>query len=177
MLIDGVAKLTSGRQRDDGGQIASRGRAHDRLLSELLADAYYGQPPPKTTGRERFGDAYARQIVDRGRSLKVKDEDLLATVTRLTARTIAEAYRRFLGKIDEVILSGGGVHNKTLVRMIATELAPAQVRISSEYGLDADFKEAAAFAVFGALTAWGEPSNLPAATGARRPVILGDITF
>ncbi len=177
MLIDGVAKLTSGRQRDDGGQIASRGRAHDRLLSELLADAYYGQPPPKTTGRERFGDAYARQIVDRGRSLKVKDEDLLATVTRLTARTIAEAYRRFLGKIDEVILSGGGIHNKTLVRMIGTELAPAQVRISSEYGLDADFKEAAAFAVFGALTAWGEPSNLPAATGARRPVILGDITF
>lgn len=177
MLIDGVAKLTSGRPRDDGGQIASRGRAHDRLLAELLADAYYGQPPPKTTGREKFGDAYARQIVDRGRSLKIKDEDLLATVTMLTARTIAEAYRRFLGRIDEVILSGGGVHNKTLVRMIGTELAPAQVRISSEHGLDADFKEAAAFAVFGALTAWGEPSNLPAATGARRPVILGDITF
>lgn len=177
MLIDGVAKLTSGRPRDDGGQIASRGRAHDRLLAEFLADAYYGQPPPKTTGREKFGDAYARQIVDRGRSLKIKDEDLLATVTMLTARTIAEAYRRFLGRIDEVILSGGGVHNKTLVRMIGTELAPAQVRISSEHGLDADFKEAAAFAVFGALTAWGEPSNLPAATGARRPVILGDITF
>ncbi|MGH2398705.1 MAG: anhydro-N-acetylmuramic acid kinase [bacterium] len=177
MLIDGVAKLTSGRQRDDSGQIASRGRAHDRLLAELLADAYYGQPPPKTTGREKFGDAYARQIVDRGRSLKINDEDLLATVTMLTARTIAEAYRRFLGKIDEVILSGGGVHNKMLVRMIGTELAPAKVRISSEYGLDADFKEAAAFAVFGALTAWGEPSNLPAATGARRPVILGDITF
>jgi len=176
MLIDGVAYLTLGRQRDDGGEIASRGHVHDGLLAEFLADVYYSQPPPKTTGREKFGDAYARDVEERGRNLKINDEDLLATVTMLTARSIADAYRRNLGKIDEVILSGGGVHNNTLVRMIGMELAPARVRISSEYGLDPDFKEAIAFAVFGAMTAWGEPSNLPAATGARRPVILGDIT-
>lgn len=177
MLIDGVARLSAGRQRDEGGKFAARGRADDRLLSELLSDPYYGESPPKTTGREKFGDAYAKDVVDRGQDLGVGAEDLLATVTMLTARSIAGAYRRFLGRVDEVIVSGGGVHNKTLVSMIAKEVAPAPLHISGEYGLDPDFKEAVAFAVFGALTAWGEPSNLPAATGARRPVILGDVTF
>jgi anhydro-N-acetylmuramic acid kinase len=177
MLIDGVARLVAGRQRDDGGGLAARGHVHERLLAELLQDAYYEQPPPKTTGREKFGDTYAGHVVERGRRVNMRAEDLLATVTMLTARSIADAYRRSLGKVDEVILSGGGVHNKTLVRMIETALAPLKVRSSREFGLDPDFKEAIAFAVFGAMTAWGEPSNLPAATGARREVILGDVTF
>ena len=95
----------------------------------------------------------------------------------LTARSIGNAYRRLLGPVDEVIVSGGGVHNRTLVEMIEAEVAPATVRTTREYGLDPDFKEAIAFAVYGALTAWGRSSNLPAATGARRQVILGDVTF
>ncbi|MBI2973337.1 MAG: anhydro-N-acetylmuramic acid kinase [Armatimonadetes bacterium] len=177
MLIDGVTRLVAGQLQDEDGTLAGRGRVSDRLVSELLADPYYKQPPPKTTGREKFGEAYAKRVADRGRELRLGAEDLLATVTMLTARSIAEAYRRFLGQIDEAILSGGGVHNRTLVQMIAAEVSPASVRIVSEYGLDPDFKEAIAFAVFGALTAWGAPSNLPAATGARRQVILGDVTF
>jgi len=175
MLIDGVAHLVTGRRRDDDGRLAAQGAVSARLLDELLADPYYAQAPPKTTGRETFGEAYARRVAERGRALGLSPADLLATVTMLTARTVADAYRRFLGRVDEVILSGGGVHNRTLVRMLAGACG-LPVRSSAELGLDPDFKEAIAFAVFGALTAWGEPANLPAATGARRAVVLGDLT-
>lgn len=177
MLIDGITRLVAGRPHDLNGELAGRGKVHETLLSELLEDSYYDQAPPKTTGREKFGASYAQSVVSRGRELKLKPEDLLATATMLTARSIADGYRRFLGRVDETIASGGGVHNQTLIRMIAAAVAPAPVRTSSEFGLDPDFKEAVAFAVFGALTAWGESSNLPAATGARRQVILGDVTF
>ena len=177
MLIDGVARLAAGRPQDENGKLAGRGAVHKTLLAELLADPYYAQAPPKTTGREKFGAAYAEKIVDRGRIIKLSPEDLLATVTMLTARSVGDAYRRFLGPVDEVIVSGGGIHNRTLVEMIEAEVAPATVRTTREYGLDPDFKEAIAFAVYGALTAWGRSSNLPAATGARRQVILGDVTF
>lgn len=175
MLIDGVARLLTGSLRDEGGAVAAQGIVSRTLLEELLDDEYYAQAPPKTTGREKFGERYSRRIVDRSRTLGLSTHDVLATVTMLTARTIADAYRRFLGRVDEVIASGGGVQNRTLMQMIA-EACGVPVRSSAEFGLDPDFKEAIAFAVFGALTAWGEPSNLPAATGARRPVILGDLT-
>jgi anhydro-N-acetylmuramic acid kinase len=175
MLIDGVARLLTGRTRDEDGAVAAQGTASRTLLEELLDDPYYAEAPPKTTGREKFGESYARRVVDRGRELGLSTADVLASVTMLTARSIADAYRRFLGQVDEVIASGGGVRNRTLVRMIG-QACGVPVRSSAEFGLDPDFKEAVAFAVFGALTAWGEASNLPAATGARRPVILGDLT-
>ncbi len=175
MLIDGVALLAAGRPRDDHGAMAARGAVNRALLADLLTDPYYAQAPPKTTGREKFGASYAQVVVARGRTLGLGPEDLLATATMLTARSIAIAYRRFLDQVDELIISGGGVHNQTLVRMLADEVG-VPVRCSAEFGLDPDFKEAIAFAVFGALTAWGEPSNLPSATGARRAVILGDVT-
>lgn len=175
MLIDGVARLVAALPRDEDGAMAAQGAVSRTLLEELLDDPYYAEAPPKTTGREKFGEIYARRIVDRGREVGLSTADLLATVTMLTARSIADAYRRFLGRVDEVIASGGGVRNHTLVRMIA-QACGIPVRSSAEFGLDPDFKEAIAFAVFGALTAWGEPGNLPAATGARRPVILGDLT-
>jgi anhydro-N-acetylmuramic acid kinase len=176
MLIDGVAALVAGRERDDGGALASEGRPHPVLLDELLRDPYYAQPPPKTTGREKYGEACAREVVARGRRLGLGGADLLATVTMLTVRTIAQAYREHLPAVQEVIVSGGGVHNAALMRWLQEALSPTPVVTSARYGIDPDFKEAVAFAIIGAQTAWGRPGNLPAATGARRPVILGDLT-
>jgi anhydro-N-acetylmuramic acid kinase len=177
MVIDGVATLVAGRDRDDDGVLAARGTPHRGLLEELLRDPYFAQRPPKTTGRERYGEAYARDVVARGRALGLGAADLLATVTMLTVRTIADAYRAHLPGVEEVIVSGGGVHNATLLRWLGEALAPIPLTTVAAHGLDPDFKEAIAFGVIGALTAWGQPGNLPAATGARRPVLLGDLTF
>ncbi len=175
MLIDGAMQLLFDRPYDRNGDTASAGRVDDGLLAELLTDPYYAVRPPKATGREKFGFAYARDLIDRwGRT--VRPEDLVATVTMLTARTIADAYRTFLPPTEDVVLGGGGVHNARLVEWLTELLAPVPVRSSGEYGVDPDFKEAIAFAVLGAETAWGRPGNLPSATGARRPVILGDLT-
>ncbi len=175
MVIDGVVALLTGARYDDGGELAAEGTPHRALVYELLQDPYFAQPPPKSTGREVFGASYAEALVARARSLGVSDQDVVATATYLTARTVADSYR-FVGRVDEVLLSGGGVHNKTLVRWIQDLLAPIPVRTVAEEGVDPDFKEAVAFAVLGALTAWGLVGNLPSATGARRAVILGDLT-
>jgi anhydro-N-acetylmuramic acid kinase len=176
MLIDGLMRLTLDQPFDRGGAAAAEGRVNATLLDALLADPYYAQPPPKTTGREKYGLAYAEEIV-RQWGAQVSPVDLVATATMLTVRTIVRAYRAFLPGIDEVILGGGGVRNATLVRWLTDALAPVPVRSSAEFGVDPDFKEAIAFAVLGAETAWGRPGNLPSATGARRRVILGDLTF
>jgi anhydro-N-acetylmuramic acid kinase len=175
MVIDGLVALLTGKRYDEGGRVAATGRLHPGLLRELLQDPYFARQPPKSTGRETFGTSYAKALVARARELGIPDEDVVATATYLTARTVAEAYR-FLGRVDEVLLSGGGVHNQTLVRWIRELLDPIPVRTTAEEGVDPDFKEAVAFAVLGALTAWGLPGNLPSATGARRPVVLGDMT-
>lgn len=175
MVIDGVVALLTGARYDDGGELAAAGTPHRALVYELLQDPYFAQRPPKSTGREVFGASYAEALVARARSLGVSDQDVVATATYLTARTVADSYR-FVGRVDEVLLSGGGVHNKTLVRWIQDLLAPIPVRTVAEEGVDPDFKEAVAFAVLGALTAWGLVGNLPSATGARRAVILGDLT-
>jgi len=176
MVIDEVVGLLTGLGMDAGGRMAERGRVHEELLEELLADPYFAAPPPKTTGREKFGSAYAADFVRRGKALGMTDPDLVATATMLSVRAIRDAYNRFLPQVEEVLLSGGGVHNATLVSWLRDALAPVPVRSVAEYGIDPDFKEAVVFAVLGAETAWGNPGNLPSATGARRRVILGDVT-
>jgi len=175
MVIDAVVGLLSGRPYDEGGKMAAAGTPHRGLLRELLEHPYFAQRPPKSTGREAFGRRYAEALIARGRELGVCDADLVATATYLTARSVAEAFR-FLGPVEEVLASGGGVHNGTLMGWIRGHLAGVPVGTTGEEGVDPDFKEAIAFAVLGALTAWGLPGNLPSATGARRSVILGDIT-
>jgi anhydro-N-acetylmuramic acid kinase len=143
----------------------------------LLAEPFLQHPPPKTTGRELFGSAYAQRVWAEAQSAHLSDHDLIATVTAFTAQSIARAYHDHLPRLpNEVIASGGGVRNQSLMRMMQDALPQVRVRISDEVGLPSSDKEAIAFAVLAYETWHGRPSNLPSATGARHPVVLGSIT-
>jgi anhydro-N-acetylmuramic acid kinase len=180
MLIDAlVAAVTDGRlQYDADGAIAASGTPAPALLDDALEDPFFARQPPKSTGREEFGLPYAQEFHAKGRSLGLSDADLLATATALTARSIADAYRRFVlptTPLDGVLLCGGGARNPTLRRMLAAELAPIPVGTVEERGIPIDAKEALAFAVLAYETAHGRPGTLPATTGTSRPAILGSI--
>ena len=179
VLIDlAAAWATNGEASyDKDGAMAAQGKVDEELLAWLLQDAYLEKEPPKTTGRELYSAAYFQEIVGRGGKLGVAAEDLVATVTAFTARSIARAYRQFLPTMPaEVIVSGGGASNPTLMRMLGEGLAPAKVMTSDGFGLPSDAKEAIAFAILAYETWHGRPSNLPAATGAERAVVLGSFT-
>ena len=178
MILDRLAwHVTSGRATfDRGGRMAARGTVDATLLGELMRHPFFRRRPPKTTGREEFGLPLADELYRQARRRRLPDEDLLATVTALTARSIAAAYRRFLpGRVDEAILCGGGARNATLVAMLTAELAPARVVVMDELGLNADAKEAVSFAILARETILGRAGNVPAATGASRRVVLGKI--
>ena len=178
MIIDRVAqRVTRGKAAyDAGGRMAARGRVNESLLAELMAHPYLGRRPPKSTGREVFGVAFADDVYSRARKRRVAPRDILATVTAFTAESIAHAYRRLLpGPVDEVILCGGGTRNRTLVKHLRQVLAPAAVRLTDDLGIDADAKEAVSFAVLAYETMRGAAGNVPGATGADRRVVLGKI--
>lgn len=172
-LIDAAARLVSGgrEQRDDGGRRAARGTVDDALLAALLADPYYGLDAPKSTGREVFHRGYLRDAVG---ERSIPDDDLLATVTALTARTIGDACRRF--GVEEVVASGGGTSNSTLMAALRDELAPARLVTSEQVGLPVDAKEAYLFALLGFLTWHGVPATVPSCTGARHATFTGRIS-
>lgn len=179
VLIDAaVQRLTKGAWLfDRGGSIAASAQPDLVLLEELLQHPYFRQSPPKTTGRELFGTALVDEIWQKALQRGLSGERVVATLTLLTARTIAEAHHRFLPRLPkQVLVSGGGVRNATLMRWLAELLAPAEVLPTDAVGLPAAAKEAIAFAVLAYETWHGRPGNLPSATGARQAVILGQIT-
>lgn len=175
MLIDAfVRERTGGAQRYDvNGDLASRGAANDAALQALRQDPYFGQPAPKTTGREHFGAQFLRAHDSYLRPLGL--EDGAATLAALTAATLAAAIRDAAPAGARVLLSGGGRHNKAIVRGLRERLAEYCVEDSGMYGLDGDAKEAIAFAVLGYETLRGRAANVPRATGATRPALLGAI--
>jgi anhydro-N-acetylmuramic acid kinase len=178
-LIDDVLRLaTDGLQTFDAdGALAREGTIDAEWLEELLAHPYYERRPPKTTGRELFGSAMAAELLDDGKTRGLSLADIVATLTALTARSIADAYRRFAPfRVDEVILGGGGRHNAALVDMLRALLAPAEVLTQEDIGQHSDYKEALLCAVIGYETWHARAGNHPAITGARRPVVLGQIT-
>jgi anhydro-N-acetylmuramic acid kinase len=174
MVIDAlVHRFTNGSQRmDRGGRIAARGRIVRPLLEELFSAPYYRAAPPKTAGREEYGSAFAERMVQSGGSFP----DLVMTATVLTAVTIASAIRRFL-PVDDLIVSGGGVHNPVILAYLAALLPGVNIQSSADYGINPDAKEAIAFAILAHETWCKRPSNLPSATGARRAVILGKVSY
>ncbi len=171
MVIDALAReFYRGRWNyDRGGKIAAAGRVNRPLLNELLKDSYYRQKPPKSAGREQYGADFVRRL----KRSKLPLKDLVATATALTAATIAMAIGADAG---DLIVSGGGTHNPQLMAQIAGFLPRMTMATSSDFGVDADAKEAIAFAVLAYQTWNGRPSNLPSATGAKHPVVLGDVT-
>ena len=173
-LVDAAAHaLTDGRlEYDRDGALAARGRVDTALLRALLDEPYYAEPPPKTTGKELFHWPYLHTFLTGRDRLPV--EDVVATVTHLTARTVADAVRA--AGATEVIASGGGTRNPTLMSMLRTALHGIPLRTSDDLGLPSEAKEAYAFAVLGYLTAHGLAGTVPACTGARRPSVLGSIT-
>jgi anhydro-N-acetylmuramic acid kinase len=178
VLIDEAVRHLSGGARgfDDDGRMAAAGRVDEGLLAMWLEHPFLLMPPPRSTGRELFGPAEARAMVEAALGAGLRPEDAVATLTALTAWSIAEAYARFCGPVDEVVLSGGGARNPALRAMLAAALPGAAVRPADELGLGADAKEAVAFAVLGYAALHGWPANLGSATGARAPAVLGAIT-
>lgn len=176
-LLDAAARLLFDESCDRNGRHAAGGDVDEYLLSSLLSHPYFGRQPPKSTGREIFGDAFAEEAIMQGRKSGSMGDDIMTTLTALTAKSIVSAYRRFGPPgIEEVILSGGGAHNPALVEALRRRLPGVAIRRHEEFGVPGDAKEAVAFALLGYETLLGLPGNLLACTGAAHPVILGKLT-
>ncbi len=175
MLLDAFVRARTRGERnfDMGGELAGRGRIDEKLLRAMLDDRYFAASPPKTTGRERFGPQFLEAHREALEHLSL--EDGAATLTEVSAASIAQAILRsnFFGA--RVIVSGGGAHNRRLLGRLAALLEPAPVETSDSMGIPVDAKEAIAFVVLGYETLRGRAANVPRATGARRPVALGAI--
>ena len=170
MVIDAlVSHKTQGRQHyDRDGRIAKASKIHSGLLKAMLSDPYLALAPPKSAGREQFGHEFASGLIATG----VPIDDLIATATEFTAQSIAHAIHPF-EKIAELIVSGGGVHNRQIMRRLRELLPHFAVTTTKTHGIDPDAKEAIAFAILAYEHVQGRPANIPSATGARHAAILG----
>jgi anhydro-N-acetylmuramic acid kinase len=183
MVIDAVTHELYGRPFDRDGRIAASGTVLKEVVHRVLRCKFFQARPPKTAGREEFGREFVKDFLQACRG--PRKQDVVATATALTALSIADAVRQFVmpvskkGAFTELILSGGGARNSTLVGMLAEALAPlgVQLRFSDEFGVPSEAKEAMAFAVLAYETWHRRPSNVSAATGAKRPAILGKISY
>lgn len=184
MIIDAVVSaLTHGEMTyDAGGKMGAQGTVCEELLKKLQGDAYYAQPLPKTTGRERFGTQYTADILAWQKAHGLSDCDLVATVTDLTAWSIADAYARYVlpkHTASELIVGGGGSYNATLMEMLKQRFAPygVRVRTQEELGHSSDAKEAVAFALLADCCVRGVSNTLTSVTGAKRAAVMGKISL
>ena len=174
-VIDATARLVDRRRSfDRDGKIAAQGRPNEDVLAALLADPFFSAEPPKSTGRERFGDGYAKALHQR-----LPGPESVATAVELTARSVADAVGRWTPTGVEVVASGGGCHHPGLMAALERHLASRgghPLRLFDDLFFPGDAKEAVAFALLGYLTLHGQPGNVPAATGAGGPRVLGTVT-
>jgi anhydro-N-acetylmuramic acid kinase len=174
-IVDGVARQVDRRRSyDRDGLIAAQGTPDETVLAELLADPFFSAPPPKSTGRERFGDAYAAAL-----HARVPGADGVATAVELTARSVAAAVADWTPAGTEVVASGGGCHHPGLMAALERRLAACGGHVLKRFDdlfFPGDAKEAVAFALLGYLTLHGQPGNVPAATGASGARVLGTVT-
>jgi anhydro-N-acetylmuramic acid kinase len=183
MVVDALAQKLFAKPFDRNGALAAEGRVLAPVLKAALRNPYFQLKPPRTAGREQFGREYAAKFLLACQLQSNKPEDALATATALTAETIAQSYNRFvfpkMKSAVDYIVSGGGARNHTLMAMLAQRLAPlgCELAASEQFGLPVEAKEAAAFALLAWQTWHHLPGNVPAATGATRAVILGQLTY
>jgi anhydro-N-acetylmuramic acid kinase len=181
MVMDAVTDRLFGKPYDRDGRIAASGLALENVLRETLGSRFFRQKPPKTAGREEFGREFVGNFI-RGCG-RAKKQDVVATATALTVRSIADAIARFVTKktllYRDLVVSGGGTLNPTLMAALANEVKPLglRLRFSDEFGIPAEAKEAVAFALLAYQTWNRRSSNVPSATGARRPAILGKVSY
>jgi anhydro-N-acetylmuramic acid kinase len=177
-LLDlAVARLTNGSQSyDHDGQWAAKGTPEQELVTKWLKQDFFQQSPPKSTGRELFGQDYLEKCWQDLDQAQLNDSDRLATLTELTVASIVHSYQQFLPTMpDEVLLCGGGSRNLYLRQRLQAELTSAQIMTTDEVGIDGKFKEAIAFAVLAYWRIHSIAGNLPQVTGAKRPTLLGDV--
>lgn len=184
MVIDALMLALYRKPLDEGGAIAASGRVLEPVLRRAMRHSFFKKNPPRTAGREEFGREYAAKFLAECKSVSVRKQDAIATATALTAASIADAYGRFvaerMGDVPvDYIVSGGGARNATLMQQLIERLRPFRcaVKTSDSFGLPAETKEAAAFALLAWQTWHHRPANLRSATGASRPVILGQVTY
>ena len=184
MVIDWLAQQLFSRPFDRNGAFAAAGAVLTPVLKAALSHPYFRLKPPRTAGREQFGREYAAEFLDSCRRFSTKPEDAMATATALTAETIARSFRRFVlpamkSRPVDYIVSGGGSRNRALMAMLQARLAPlgCELAVSNDFGLPVEAKEAAAFALLAWQTWHRRPGNIPAATGAVRGAVLGQITY
>ena len=185
MVIDALMTECCGKKYDARGAMAARGRVLDAVVEKCLRQRFFHAPPPKSAGREEFGREFVAEFLAQCRQQSKRPEDAVATATALTARSIGLAWKHFVGPAlgdapTDYIVAGGGVKNLTLMRMIGEQLATlGKIRVSTsdDFGMPAAAKEAMAFALLAYQTWHGRPGNVPRATGAKRPVVLGKITY
>jgi len=184
MVIDGLAQKLFNKPYDRNGAIAARGAVLQPVLRGAVRHSFFRLQPPRSAGREQFGREYAAEFLASCRRVSRKPEDAIATATAFTAESIAQSYERFVRPAMEnqrvdYIVSGGGARNATLMAMLAQRLEPLGCALAntSEHGLPVEAKEAAAFALLAWQTWHHLPGNVPSATGATRPAILGQVTY
>jgi anhydro-N-acetylmuramic acid kinase len=184
MIIDWLAQELFRRAYDREGALAAAGVALQPVLAQALRNPYFRRKPPRTAGREQFGHGYAAEFLARCREVSTRAEDAMATATALTAETIAQSYARFVrprmkGRAVDYIVSGGGARNRTLMTMLRERLAPMGCTLAAidSFGMPAEAKEAAAFALLAWHTWHRLPGNVPSATGAARAVVLGQVIY
>ncbi len=173
-LLDAWSATHLHQPLDTGGQWGAGGTVHESLLARLLEDAYFTRPPPKSTGREYFNRHWLNTILER-HGADIDPQDVQATLCELTARTLADAARSQAPAAARLIVCGGGAHNTDLMGRLVAALAPVPVQSSIDFGIDPDWMEAMAFAWLAARRLSGKAGNLPSATGARKPVLLGAV--
>jgi len=184
MVIDALMERLFQKKYDRDGRVAARGQVLDGVVKPILRESYFSRRPPKSAGREQFGAAFAADFMRACEKAGGGPSDAVATATELTVESIAVAYERFVrllnnGKPVDYIVSGGGARNTTLMKMLRDRLDPmgCRVAVSDAMGVPSQAKEAVAFALLAWQTWHRLPGNVPAATGARRAVVLGEICY